>query len=545
MKKLFSTLNALLFSLLFAGSLFAADVINDAPGVKTDYLKDCAGIHYYNSMLLPYDEDGVAASVNIDGDDYYFFNILAFGVTDTYVKGHRDGDVVTLPMNQYVTYDPSHDFGYVLGALKLILVESDGDEVPWYEYDPSITSMEYTVAADGSLALNLPGEADYLGLGMPEYVLGYYYSDTLEWAGYLEYKQLYVPFSDDSVRIPDGVDVTVYSFLETEIEGHKIDVAFDGDTLYLRGLSTYFPQATVRARIEGDKAYIKQDEFLGIYDDTYALVTKLMYPNPDADPNNSNIPAYLLAPADIEYCLEIAPDRKTIRAAANDDYLLCFNAAYDKLYYLDYFEDIRILYQDNYAGTPRNPLYLRWTNQWIEYIGFTDVRFYPSNISTDETLLDNSCLFYTIYVDGSPYMFEEHQGLDLCGDPILMYYGITEPTIYLPFGYNNLYDIYVYDYGLYDIGLYLEDIETVGVQMTYFYEGVTTVSDIVIYDIATGETTIQTPETPGDPDDSGIDNILTDEYANPSSDVYYDLNGRPVANPGHGIFIRNGKKVVI
>ena len=41
---------------------------------------------------------------------------------------------------------------------------------------------------------------------------------------------------------------------------------------------------------------------------------------------------------------------------------------------------------------------------------------------------------------------------------------------------------------------------------------------------------------------SGIIEVVREESA---LDTWYDLQGRPVAQPGKGIYIKNGKKVVI
>ena len=46
-------------------------------------------------------------------------------------------------------------------------------------------------------------------------------------------------------------------------------------------------------------------------------------------------------------------------------------------------------------------------------------------------------------------------------------------------------------------------------------------------------------------DDDGTTNIQSSIFNVQSSDVYYNLQGQRVENPGKGIFIRNGRKVVI
>ena len=46
-------------------------------------------------------------------------------------------------------------------------------------------------------------------------------------------------------------------------------------------------------------------------------------------------------------------------------------------------------------------------------------------------------------------------------------------------------------------------------------------------------------------DDSSTTGIMSLDADTPSEDVYYNLNGQRVDTPQHGIFIKNGQKVII
>ena len=49
----------------------------------------------------------------------------------------------------------------------------------------------------------------------------------------------------------------------------------------------------------------------------------------------------------------------------------------------------------------------------------------------------------------------------------------------------------------------------------------------------------------GDDDETtDIESVTTDEEAK-DNDVYYNLNGQRVSNPQKGVYIHNGKKVII
>ena len=135
---------------------------------------------------------------------------------------------------------------------------------------------------------------------------------------------------------------------------------------------------------------------------------------------------------------------------------------------------------------------------------------------------------YIIYVDGEPYTFEEKIGPNLNGEDVWKYIGFEEPTIYVPYNFDNYIDVTVSVQGSKAIGFYNNDIETFGVQSVYFYGDNPTFSDIVTYDVATGETNVN--EGTG----SGVKSMENTEMI---SKEFYDLAGRKINNPDKGIFI--------
>ena len=44
---------------------------------------------------------------------------------------------------------------------------------------------------------------------------------------------------------------------------------------------------------------------------------------------------------------------------------------------------------------------------------------------------------------------------------------------------------------------------------------------------------------------TGVESIMIDLSEIEGLDIYYDLNGRPVENPTNGIYIKNGKKILV
>ena len=98
----------------------------------------------------------------------------------------------------------------------------------------------------------------------------------------------------------------------------------------------------------------------------------------------------------------------------------------------------------------------------------------------------------------------------------------------MPYKFSNDIDISKWSDNIFDVGIYVDGLTTVGVQAVYFYENVLTASDIVTYNVETGETTV----TPGN---SFVGKVGDKEVV---STEYYDLNGVRVNNPGKDIYVK-------
>lgn len=516
-----------------------SNVIFEPQGEKRFYFKDSGGLYYYIMQTYAYDDRNVYLETVWGPDDkVYIKDILSpIHLLDSYVEGTVSGNTITVPMNQTVAYNANAGYGMNLVVMKAKFT-SDSFSL---EYEPSIQSVTYTIAEDGSLTLNIPG-SNYDGTGFPDYVLAYAYTDDNSWSDYCDYYQTFRNFGYELNAMSEGVPQSHYvsqsyiydyyseSFVKTE---GIVNVAREGNTMYLQGLCQALPEAVVKAEINGNTATIFQNQFVGTWDDTYYIFTKVFEDNALYDPSDPDSYKFDMAPANATFDLVIDDAEGTIKSESTG--YLVFNGDPDRIISLDIYSSYSMDYTESIGGIPSNPEIIEYTEEYALDFGMSDFYFNFNPVLTDGSLLDTRYLYYTVYVDGKPIEFESSKGFNLCGELENRYEGFPGKSVYVPVSFDNYYDLN-HIYGYYYVGIYEMYLETIGVQMAYMYDGKTTYSDIVTYNVATEEITTApgTPETPDTPGgNAGVTALDVDVTVE-----YYTLQGVRLATPSAGICIR-------
>lgn len=515
-------------------------VITNPEGEEVLYNKTSVGTFGFYEEAFFY-EGEFATTVKWGSDnDVYFYNILSRADYPSYVKGTREGDVITVELPQTIYYNDDYRYGINLVVVKAHdYVDESGREALEYLPDPSITSVTYNLDEDGTLTLVCPGDP-YNGESLPDYAIGYVYTDTNEWLGFSDFLQTLVPFDGNIVTVPEGAELIEYTFIYADL-GRTVQVAVDGDKLYVKGINPNFPEGVFVAEIEGDKAYVSQNQIMGIYENCF-MYTKCVYDNPDYDYYDDYSLEYLFYPEDEKFEFELSEDFKVIQSTSDEMYL-CLNGSATRLYYLAAYRNFRFFYQDSYAGVPENPYEPYWYDEF--FMGGTGMFFfYVPDQSVEATLLDTSCLYYRIYVDGEIMVFVTEENTT-GSRPRYFYPGFDEPTTLVPYDFTNWQDVYLYaDTARRMVEFYDPEIVEVGVQLVYDYEGTETVSDILIYETISGTYTYLHP------DDSGIESL----QASPARVGVYNLQGvklldndssEALSTLSEGLYIVNGKKVYL
>ena len=512
-------------------------VITDPQGKTSYYVKSMSGIYQWANAV---EFDDIATTlVWGDDNDVYIYNIISvvtyMGFSfDSYIKGTVQGDeiVVDLPQSVFEVRDSQEYGDYNANLVVLKLDGFDERGRPNYVYAPDIQSFSYSYDKEtGRLELKLPGKQfggfdshgniDYDNL--PDYGLGYVWTDDEGLLfGVVDFAQAYDMYElQEPVSIPENVTTTGYSLMGQGV-GFKVTAAFDGNDFYLKGLSEFFPEATLKGEInpEDNMLSFPQNQFLGVYSD-YFIFSKCYLLNPDYNPEDPYSQPYSFAPDDREYLMSYNPESESF-TSLESNILLGLNGTKDFLNPIGGYGQFELIHQTDFSGVPNAPSNVYYNEDLLQSLGYADVFFYLYPFSEDGNLLDVDSLYYTVYLEDEPYVFEQEETYDATyGYPITIYPGVLEPTDRLPYTFTNYTDIYKSTplSHLFDIGIYVEGYSSVGVQAVYEYEGVTTTSDIVRYYI----------------DDSSVKSEAASKII--ISKEYFDLNGIKIDNPQEGFFI--------
>lgn len=500
------------------------EVITTAEGTVKYYNKSTVGTFVLNNEVMQYKEDFPGVVVWGDDNTVYIQDVLSTVASGSYVKGTVSDNKIIVPADQMLDFYVEEGYGIKVGVLRTEIRVDKGEEYVDFYCEPSITEFEYLIGDNGSLTLNLPGR-QFDGENPPEYVIGIYYSDEPTFLGFCDYTQKYEETDMVQITMPEGADVQPYVYIDEFNYASLVKVAYVGDKLYIQGLTHMLPEATIVANIEGDMAYVAQNEYLGIYFDQFFIVTKVLIDNPDYNEDDLHSQPYIIAPSDVRFPLTINKEAGII-SAEEDGMFLCFQPDEENFdNAITLLGKFTLKYQESAAGTPANPTKLEYATKWAYSQGFNDFMFTLSNFSTEGNLLETETLYYRVFLDGEPLIFGEEVGLDLLKREVVKYAGVPDQQRFMLYGFNNGNDIYKFSDNEFDVGIYKDGLSTVGVQAMYMYDKKITYSDIVTLNIATGDITTEP---------AGVEEIASTPVVKRE---FYNISGVRINDPEKGIYI--------
>ena len=252
----------------------ADDIITEQPaGTLKRYLRTGRYMMGSGGQVFEYDQSGRVAKVVFgdNGKDVWFLMPLSTLTYPAWVRGtlSDDGTTISIPAGQQVVYDvtkPDPASGYPGGveyAFRLHLLEMQDNGYGGYTYgiaegDPDIV---WTVdAATGELRLTCTDVDAYNIMGIIYDTPDDPASDG-QWNGYADYATVYVPFSEEPVSVPAGLTTEPFGmnyeyndgYNQVQILARMVDVAFDGDDVYMTHFSKAYPETWIKGKIDGDK----------------------------------------------------------------------------------------------------------------------------------------------------------------------------------------------------------------------------------------------------------------------------------------------------
>ena len=305
----------------------------------------------------------------------------------------------------------------------------------------------------------------------------------------------YFDYATTLVEVPENLEVEPYAFKATDTYYNKevtknVKVGFDGDKVYFQGLSDLLPESWVRGTLAEDGTVTVPNWYLGVYESYFG--------NYDVVFSGAN------------FAYDKDADKFTCEGFET----------YAGESPMDEFADVTLTKIVEVAATPADPSVTKFNGTG----SYPSVKFDIPMVDVDGNQMVTEKLSYVIWFEKDG----EQQQLTLTTD---LYSELTEDMTEIPYDFTDSYDIYAGGSTVYlnqDI-TELQSWTKIGVQSIYRGAGEEHKSNIGWYDLAEYWVAV------------GIADVKATQNAN----VIFDLQGRRVAQPTKGLYIVNGKKVVI
>ena len=214
-------------------------------------------------------EQSGVVTIAYDGNDVYFQHLLAGVDIDTWVKGTIDGNTITIPLGQFISYSESNNYGKYLTMAEVSdhLVPADEEDFVATN-DTESTEITYTI--DGNTIIQNGTNANYTlttAWSDDEYVY-YWGSQGGEYETVLTLDEGYTP--PQLVVLPEGVEPEEWTLEGTyntssgaSPKKYNVMVAVDGDDIYVSGLAYYFQEAFLKGTIVGNQVIFEAGQLVG------------------------------------------------------------------------------------------------------------------------------------------------------------------------------------------------------------------------------------------------------------------------------------------
>ena len=341
---------------------------------------------------------------------------------------------------------------------------------------------------------------------------------TADWFYMADQHIVYAPQTDEPITLNEDqyyIQSYTMTYLSdpTDLTATKeciVDVAIDGEDIYIGNLNNNNPDAFIKGTLVDGKATFPTRQYLGV--DAYynghiyvltgeAFVDTETYGTPVF---NYNLNDEIVFNVDEEAQNIVAEWPASMITNVGPNTLLIIS---------DYVAPCLEAF-DEFPATPATPIFTDEDVTINQTSGWTVLHFTIPTVDVDGYKLNENKLYYNILLDDNIYTFDPET-----------YIGFSSPMTDIPYKFedNINFDIYISGNGRHTVYLYTTDFEVVGVQSFYTAGGEVNRSEIA---------SVIMPHNP-----SGLNEVATG--AQVISTRYYDLAGRELATvPVSGIFLQ-------
>ncbi|MCC8119586.1 MAG: hypothetical protein LIP09_12685 [Bacteroidales bacterium] len=465
----------------------AEEVITNPTGEKTVYAVSTKS--YMSDTFYEMDQAGI---IYIDGDDYYMKDPVKGASLGGYAKLTRNGDKLRMDLPQII-YSAEMD-GVELSYWVTLMANGTTDP----DFNPAPVAaednyVEYIIAEDGTITMDIDEDLDGVS-----YILSLVEGSAMdEWMGYGDTYQQYTVADYELNVAPEGLTWETYG-MNDGYYNYIVEIAKDGTDVYFRNFYYVFPDVIIKGTLNSNGSItIPSGQYMGVYE-AYSVFVWLLIS--DANYNIKDATLLYDEASQTYYC--------------SDYTLFWINAAQDYIYYIDYLEYPTFTYQsvEDMNANPIAP-YPNDKIDWEYSTQYGAVLWVTPNVNVNGYVLDSTKMSVQLYFDDQ--LFEAYTDE----------YAIPEDMDRFPLGGFSSSDGYIYTGNdLIVVYFFFTGFDTIGCQS--FYEG----SDGVTY--ASEKVTYYWDDLT-----LGIINPI-DDSKEVASERYFDMQGRAVANPTSGLFVK-------
>lgn len=463
-------------------------------------------------------EDGMVGKI-VEGDDgfVYIYNPFTGFNTNSWAKAERgQGDTIIVKGHQ-----PIYAWGDEVDSLDIFDITETEIEGGYYTFEAKYSPVQ---EAKFTWKNGVLKSADDKVLGIS--TASFDNPGTWEWAKVGDYHYSFSMISEPVVKIPNDVTFKPYKFLNDRTNPYSdprvVNVGFKGTDVYLQ-LDSTINTGWIKGSLDGNSITFATHQYLGS-DNRYgrhlffmAGTYKKTYNEEEQDYETE----YYFADK-ITFTYD-----PVAQSFASDSVM--FENSGDKViyYYVKYFDMTYNPFVEM-AATPADPI-IHMGPCVVEFEGSEPFTSYFIDletpiVDTDSMFVNPDKLFYNVFIgDDSAYTFRKADYPTLPSD-------LTDVPVYLHDGgligmYGRFHMINFADQSLFFDSEMNPVVNHVGVQMVYCGGGERRKSNVVWWNIPLKQ--VETGSV-GSVENNGL---LV-------STTYYDIAGRKVIVPSHGVFVR-------
>ena len=218
--------------------------------------------------ILFEEQNGALSLVFAPENKVYIQHPVSMSYYDGWVEGtlSEDGKTITVPMGQYIAYARSLEMAVQVAMFVY------NDSIGSYVYDPTIEELTYTIHDDGTITQNGTDQNHILGTMNRAFGDVFQYLDY-EWLQSGDYETVYTPANEQPLTPPANLE-TEYLFLTTAVNDGMdwdpytaiVELGFDGNDVWLKGISEFLPEAWIKGVRNGNKITFRNPQLLGSYE---------------------------------------------------------------------------------------------------------------------------------------------------------------------------------------------------------------------------------------------------------------------------------------